>query len=875
MQKKFSILLFSSLLLSACDSNSSQDSPSDAQSHLTGITETIEQGNLRPGQTTKLDANAAIDSDANTLQGMGLKAGSDKQYTLHLHHQDSALSVDQSSCTVSQSSPKCTFEIKVPENDEKGDKDFWITSGQVESNHAQLHVSAKQVDGQFLLKAHIPDGVTPKEQPAYQVINPDNGQVVKKGQVQPGKAITVDHIKTDESGRTYQLELLPFTSTDGQKYVVDQKKSITVKPNETRAISVDYHKDQGHHQSQASIEVTLPKRPTGVSADQKADVIIYQGETQVAQVNQADWGQTKSVAVDFKGSEAKFQVQVNALGDVKGHADPSNFTLHDNDDQKVKIDYDAPAPVMEGDLSIRASVQGSSPSSQPTYEVKDPDNHVVKQGQLSFSHAIDLTDLPTTQSGQPYTVEAKDFTSGGYLYKTDNQKTVTIENGKTSTVSFDYQAESLPSESVSLKVSGLPEGQSSTITLSSDDASNDTRIIQADADQTYQVDVPQDGRTWHIKASSINDYYASVNPLAFKADQQQQGIEIHYQQHQDHQWPDKVVVGYVRGYDAEWKSQPDTTNKMIETAMDRGYNVIAYAFGGQKQDGQVYLPKFTDAMKASIPDQLDIIHQHGGYALLSIGGAENFFTPDMSGQKGIDAGHKMGQFLADHDYDGIDIDVEHPTSSMSKDGNFLRYLKAARQTYQDQTGKALFVTAAPQISGYYGTGKWASGSASFAERIYSQKFMNQAHLDAVFIQTYNQYGGAKFAKHQGWDVGFLTYTFNLLSPEMRDDMKGVYSGAFYVPEETKIVLGVPDYKAPYIEDNDDENNEYHSGACLADASCSGVGLYDPDDINQDILRFQNNLNDYPQYGGVMTWILNSDAYQGWSWVDGIMPSIGQ
>lgn len=331
---------------------------------------------------------------------------------------------------------------------------------------------------------------------------------------------------------------------------------------------------------------------------------------------------------------------------------------------------------------------------------------------------------------------------------------------------------------------------------------------------------------------------------------------------QDNLFPAKAIVGYVKGYSTLWNTQPETDSAMIKAAANKGYNVFVYAFGGQDQANTPYL-QFSDAVKADLTNQLKIIHQADSLAILSVGGGENnTFEPDLSDGKAASAGKAMADFLADKGFDGFDIDVEHPNTSTTE-ANLLQYLAAMREEYKAITHKPLIITAAPQISGWYGSGSWPSGSANFAEPIYTQNFMNQAKLDAVFIQTYNQYGGAQFGGLKGYEVGFLSYTFKLLSPETRDDMPGIPEGSFYVPQDTKIILGVPDFKDPSISDA-----EYITGACLATAMCSGVGLYKPSDILQDIS--QGGLQQYSQYGGLMTWLLNSDAYQNWQWIDGVL-----
>jgi chitinase len=299
---------------------------------------------------------------------------------------------------------------------------------------------------------------------------------------------------------------------------------------------------------------------------------------------------------------------------------------------------------------------------------------------------------------------------------------------------------------------------------------------------------------------------------------------------------------------------------MIKNALNHGYNVFVYAFGGQNANNQPYL-KFSQGVKNTLAEQLSVIHNHAALALMSVGGgSNNTFNPSLNGNA-VQAGQKMGEFLAQNGFDGFDIDVEHPNASTTE-SNLLTYIQAMRNAFKVKTGKDLILTAAPQISGWYGKGEWASGSAEFAEPMYTQSFVNKAHFNAFFVQTYNQYGGAQFGGLNGFDKGFLTYSFKLLSQETRDIMKGVPSTSFVVPKETKIVLGVPDFKDPKVTEA-----QYRQGACLADATCSGAGLYKPSDIISDI--HQGNLDSYDQFGGLMTWILNSDAYQNWSWVDGV------
>ncbi|MBK2238792.1 glycoside hydrolase family 18 protein, partial [Francisella philomiragia] len=380
---------------------------------------------------------------------------------------------------------------------------------------------------------------------------------------------------------------------------------------------------------------------------------------------------------------------------------------------------------------------------------------------------------------------------------------------------------------------------------------------------TISLDIPKDGTVWKASVDAISGFKAVISPASFTANNDAQNIDVSFEQSSsDSKWPDRVVVGYVKGYDSIWYSQPDTTNKMVSEAMDHGYNVLAYAFAGQSKDGNVFFTSWTNEQIRDLPNQIKTIHDKYGIALLSIGGAENYFEPDMTTDANAEnTGKAMGKFLADNGFDGLDIDVEHPTNGAEKDENFLNYIEATRAEFKSITGKDMFLTAAPQVTGWYGTGPWASGEAHFAESTYSQNFMDNAHFNAIFVQTYNQYGGANLCGFVGTDTGFLSCAFKLLTEEGQKDMPGI-SGDWHVPAETKLVLGVPDFKDPSVS-----AQAYKQGTCLADASCSGAGIYDPAEFTKDVTA--GSLSSYNQYGGSMTWIMNSDAYQNWSWVDGV------
>ncbi|WP_179965694.1 glycosyl hydrolase family 18 protein [Allofrancisella inopinata] len=666
----------------------------------------------------------------------------------------------------------------------------------------------------------------------------------------------VAEFKSTDQGYWAGYSKKAFVKYDGSIYQLLGDWWTSKSPKETNAWTLCQAEEK------ATLDFTIPTKPSFITSDEKPSISIFnENDIKVAEVKNVAWGSKTKIDVPA----GKLKVNVSTIGTSQGTATPSSFSIAKDETKNITVNYEQ---AQVGSINLTASADSNAIKST-TYTINNSSGDIVTQGEVNFTSATIIDNLPASEEGLKYTISAKSFTYGGYSY-TAKPIVVTVTTGSRTDAQLNFTTEKVASAKVNVTIAGMPTGKQTTLHFTSNSGSS--QLLEVSDNGVYTEELPKNGDTWTVTADKISGYKASITPSSFVADQNEQNVNLTFEQVAPSSgWPDRAVVGYVRGYDAPWYSQPDTTNEMITEAMKRGYNVIVYAFAGQDFHGNVdgeqididgvgYV-QFSDNMKARVPEQQKIIHDNGGISLLSIGGGINYFTPDMNNDA-EGTGKAMGKFLADNGFDGLDVDVEHPTNGAEKEDNFIAYINAMKAEYMSITGKMPFLTAAPQINGWYGTGQWASGSASFAEAMYTQQFMDDAQFDAVFIQTYNQYGGANFGGKKGYDVGFLSMTFNLLSPETRDKMPGITEDAFYVPKETKIVLGVPDFKDPSVSES-----EYQVGSCLATAKCSGVGLYNPADITKDIT--DGNLKQYNQYGGVMTWILNSDSYQNWTWVDGV------
>ena len=272
----------------------------------------------------------------------------------------------------------------------------------------------------------------------------------------------------------------------------------------------------------------------------------------------------------------------------------------------------------------------------------------------------------------------------------------------------------------------------------------------------------------------------------------------------------KVMVGYVQA--------ETSTNNMIQEALAHKYNVIVFAFANVTGE-QISVDNLNQ-----LQQQVDMVKNSNAIALVSVGGQNISFNPTDS-TNFAKLGKNIADFLTDNHLDGLDLDLEGVPASVTVD-HLLEMLKALREQYLLNNNKAVIITGAPEVAGGYGS----PASLGFALSIWSKRdFLEQANFDALFVQEYNQGGGAFFDGKQDTDVGFISASFGPLSS--------------YIPTPTKIIVGEPATQQ------------------------AGNGLHLASDIVTDLQS--GSVLGSERFAGMMTWSINYDYNNNWKWVDGV------
>lgn len=487
----------------------------------------------------------------------------------------------------------------------------------------------------------------------------------KTSVIKNGNKVSITAEKWWPEGEGYilpagQSAILSFSPTNIVTYDANYSPDFEVK---------NFSVGEGEVQEKATIAIKLPEKPSFITDQSLPDVVIYNSsDVKISEITDAAWGSTINAEVPA----GDIKIVVPAINGANGTATPTAFSIAKGETKNIQINYEQPAPAEEGSIELSASIDVNT-TKKPTYTIKDSNGKIVTQGMLNFSNPVTINNLPATDSGTKYTISVGEFSENGTIYKAESI-TVTVTKFNTSKASLVFEKQAIPTQDITVNVSGLPDQQTATLTLTS--SNGDKQELTLDKNDNYSVSIPKDDATWTVTATSISGYKVTTSPSSFTANQDSQNINITFEQQAPVEAGKKVI-----GYWENWGS--------LKTNYDlvKPYTHVLYSFltldkdpiweswtnprlgewDGKaiyQADGPVDIVKLMDGtdtdnnwIKSPITAVINKTHENNGKFIWAIGGWSDLqytISPDQ-----VDKFVDMMVNLLKHAGDGIDFDFEH------------------------------------------------------------------------------------------------------------------------------------------------------------------------------------------------------------------------
>ncbi|TDT72788.1 glycosyl hydrolase family 18 (putative chitinase), partial [Allofrancisella inopinata] len=197
-----------------------------------------------------------------------------------------------------------------------------------------------------------------------------------------------------------------------------------------------------------------------------------------------------------------------------------------------------------GSINLTASADSNAIKST-TYTINNSSGDIVAQGEVNFTSATIIDNLPASEEGLKYTISAKSFTYGGYSY-TAKPIVVTVTTGSRTDAQLNFTTEKVASAKVNVTIAGMPTGKQTTLHFTSNSGSS--QLLEVSDNGVYTEELPKNGDTWTVTADKISGYKASITPSSFVADQNEQNVNLTFEQVAPIESGKKVI-----GYWENWK----------------------------------------------------------------------------------------------------------------------------------------------------------------------------------------------------------------------------------------------------------------------------------------------------------------------------------
>lgn len=313
------------------------------------------------------------------------------------------------------------------------------------------------------------------------------------------------------------------------------------------------------------------------------------------------------------------------------------------------------------------------------------------------------------------------------------------------------------------------------------------------------------------------------------------------------QLPNPALVGYWQNWDS-----PNVPYVQLDE-IDLTYNVVNLSFA-VPQSGTTYDMKFTpyNLSTGQLISKIQTLQSRGVVVNISVGGGGTLVALNDTTERDIFIA-SMLNIINTYGFDGMDIDLESGSVSVTQGStiqnpvdariiNIIDATKAIMETYQQQKGKKLILTFAPETAFVQGGQSNFSGIwGGYLPIIHALR----DSIDLLHVQLYNS--GSMY----GIDGGVYTQgtaDFIVAMGEAVIQGFNTLGGYFSGLAPSQIAIGLP--------------------ACQ---NAAGGGFADTTTVQEamDYLLGKGiqpgiyslaTFGGYPDLGGMMTWSINWDEY---------------
>jgi chitinase len=274
-------------------------------------------------------------------------------------------------------------------------------------------------------------------------------------------------------------------------------------------------------------------------------------------------------------------------------------------------------------------------------------------------------------------------------------------------------------------------------------------------------------------------------------------------------WPGNAMVGYID------LTATGSTDAITQDQV-QAYNVIIFGF--TNADGT------ADPSLMQSAENVRQMEAAGTLNLISYGGAGG------AAELNADTIQNLVATVSTYNFDGVDLDIEDASVTEESYDTFSAGLREA-------LGSSLLLTAAPILAGSPAAPKLNIPSGNPMEAAYAQDY-----FDALLVQAYNS--GTSFYYPLPSDP---TQQDNEASPNIIAAAYNALQKNGRINARTLISIGIP----------------ANAGGAPSESNLWNTGPYEavPPQIGQNLSEITEGQYgiDPAQYGGLMTWSLNTDA----------------